>query len=231
MDRDALIRWLAEGHSLDEMGRRTGRHPSTVSYWLNHYGLEPGGRDRHAPRGALDRETLASLVGEDLTVAEIAQRVDRSSTTVRYWLRFHDLSTSRAARRRAGGVPGFEPPKTEILSCARHGRTEHVLRAARYRCRRCASGAVTTYRRSVKRRLVEEAGGSCRLCGYDRCIAALEFHHIDPSTKRFSLSLKGVARAFETVREEAAKCVLLCSNCHSEVETGVAMLSVIHDRG
>ena len=97
--------------------------------------------------------------------------------------------------------------------------------------RSSASEAVTTYRRSVKRRLVEEAGGSCRLCGYDRCIAALEFHHIDPSTKRFSLSLKGVARAFETVREEAAKCVLLCSNCHSEVETGVAMLSVIHDRG
>ena len=231
MDRDELTQWLAEGHSLDEIGRRTARHPSTVSYWLNRYGLEPGGRDRHAPRGALDREKLAALVGEDLTVAEIARRVDRSSTTVRYWLRFHDLSTSRAARRRAGGVPGVAPPKTATRNCARHGHTEHVLRAARYRCRRCASEAVSAYRRSVKRRLVEEAGGSCRLCGYDRCVAALEFHHIDPSTKRFSLSLKGVARAFDTVREEAAKCVLLCSNCHAEVEAGVAMLSATHGRG
>jgi hypothetical protein len=76
----------------------------------------------------------------------------------------------------------------------------------------------------VKRRLVQEAGGSCRLCGYDRCVAALEFHHIDPTTKRFSLSQKGMSRALDTVRAEAAKCVLLCANCHAEVEAGMSIL-------
>lgn len=231
MDKAELTRWIAAGHSLDEIGRRVGRHPSTVSYWLNHHGLVPAGRERHAARGALSRENLAALVANDLTVAEIASRVDRSTTTVRYWLRFYDLSTSRAARRRAGGVPGAVRAKTQTRICRKHGRTEYVLRGAGYRCRRCASDAVTAYRRSVKRRLVKEAGESCRLCGYDRCVAALEFHHIDPATKRFSLSLKGVARAFETVREEAAKCVLLCSNCHAEVEAGAAMLSAHHGRG
>jgi transposase-like protein len=231
MDKDQLTQWLAEGCSLEEIGRRVGRHPSTVAYWLNRYGLRPSGRDRHAARGGLDRADLARLVDENLTVAEIARRMDRSPTTVRYWLRFHGLSTTRAARLRAGGVQGAARARTEMRSCARHGRTEYVLRGAGYRCRRCASEAVTAYRRSVKRRLVEEAGGACRLCGYDRCIAALEFHHVDPATKRFSLSLKGVARAFATVREEAAKCVLLCSNCHAEVEAGVAMLSATDGRG
>ena len=66
-----------------------------------------------------------------------------------------------------------------------------------------------------------EAGGRCRLCGYDRAVAALEFHHLDPETKRMPLSSQGVAYAIETLREEARKCVLLCGNCHAEVENGV----------
>ena len=71
--------------------------------------------------------------------------------------------------------------------------------------------------------LVDEAGGACVLCGYDRFAGALQFHHVDPSTKRFDLSLKGVARSLDTVREEAQKCVVLCANCHAEVEGGVTL--------
>jgi hypothetical protein len=76
----------------------------------------------------------------------------------------------------------------------------------------------------VKRILVEEAGGRCMLCGYERCIAALEFHHREPSQKSFGLSRRGITRAIDKVRAEAAKCALLCSNCHAEVEAGVATL-------
>jgi hypothetical protein len=77
---------------------------------------------------------------------------------------------------------------------------------------------------SAKRRLVAEAGGRCQLCGYDRCMAALEFHHLDPKAKSFSLSMRGVARAFEELRKEANKCVLLCANCHAEVEAGYSTI-------
>jgi hypothetical protein len=66
---------------------------------------------------------------------------------------------------------------------------------AGYRCAKCAGEAVSRRRRKVKRILVAEAGGMCRLCGYDRCIAALEFHHLDRADKRFSLSYRGVSRA------------------------------------
>jgi hypothetical protein len=83
---------------------------------------------------------------------------------------------------------------------------------------------VTTWRRRAKRILVEEAGGCCRLCGYDRCVAALHLHHLDPGTKRFGLGGRGLARALDSLREEAAKCVLLCSNCHAEVEAGISRL-------
>jgi hypothetical protein len=52
-------------------------------------------------------------------------------------------------------------------------------------------------------------------------MAALQFHHLDPATKHFSLGRKGVARSLEKARAEAQKCLLLCANCHAEVEAGV----------
>jgi hypothetical protein len=70
---------------------------------------------------------------------------------------------------------------------------------------------------------VTEAGGSCALCGYHRYVGALHFHHVDPSTKAFVLG-GGATRSLERTRQEAAKCVLLCSNCHAEVEAGLKLL-------
>jgi hypothetical protein len=67
------------------------------------------------------------------------------------------------------------------------------------------------------------------LCGYDRSIAALHFHHIDPEQKSFGLALRGVARSLERCRAEARKCVLLCANCHAEVEAGLARLPLAAD--
>jgi hypothetical protein len=55
-------------------------------------------------------------------------------------------------------------------------------------------------------------------------MAALQFHHVDPETKHFSLGRRGVARALEKARAEAQTCVLLCANCHAEVEAGVLAL-------
>jgi hypothetical protein len=49
-------------------------------------------------------------------------------------------------------------------------------------------------------------------------------HHLDPSQKRLEINAKGVAVAIAKLREEAQKCVLLCANCHVEVERGVRML-------
>ncbi len=76
----------------------------------------------------------------------------------------------------------------------------------------------------MKEILVAEAGGRCTICGYDRFAGALEFHHVDPMAKRMPLSARGIAYASETLRAEAKKCVLLCANCHAEIENGVAAL-------
>lgn len=149
-------------------------------------------RAQHTARGALSREALSELVIRDMTVREIALHVDRSPTTVRHWLRFHGLATTRAARRRRSGTAPVSTERVVEMCCSRHGAGRHVLyEGGRYRCARCNSEAVSRRRRKVKRLVIEEAGGKCRLCGYGRCPAALQFHHLDPSDKRFGLSAKG----------------------------------------
>lgn len=75
---------------------------------------------------------------------------------------------------------------------------------------------VSEHRRRRKKQLVEHFGGACILCGYSRSMAALQFHHRDPTTKAFGLSASGVTRKWEDVLAEAEKCDLLCANCHAE---------------
>jgi hypothetical protein len=79
---------------------------------------------------------------------------------------------------------------------------------------------VTRRHQKIKRTLVDEAGGRCAVCGYDHCIINLHFHHADPSKKRFGINL-GHGRSLAAYRAEAQKCVLVCANCHGEIETGM----------
>ena len=223
MNANSLRAWVAEGLSLDEMGRRVGRHPSTVAYWLAKYGLSAPGREKHAPRGPIEREELAALVDGGASIAQIAETLQRGTNSVRHWLRRYELDTAGTIRRRAarGLTTG-----TELMACPHHGLTEFRLKPqGGFRCLRCRSEAVTRRRRKVKAILVDEAGGACALCGYDRCPGALHFHHVDPAVKSFELSAEGFARSIERARAEASKCVLLCSNCHAEVESGTVSLS------
>lgn len=216
---EALENMLQEGCSLEEIGRRVDRHPSTVSYWLRKHGLAPNGAKAHAARGGISREILEPLIAEHLSVREIALRLNRSYTTVRYWLGRHELMTTTEAQRAKART------EHQAVVCPTHGESAHVSRAdGVVVCAACRAGAVTRYRQEAKRRLVAEAGGACQLCGYDRCIRALHFHHREPATKRFALSSRGLGHSMAALRKEAAKCVLLCSNCHMEVESGVRQL-------
>jgi hypothetical protein len=223
MDREWLRERLDEGLSLEEIGRLAQRHPSTVSYWLLKYGFRASGRDRHRPRGSIDRERLATLLAADLSVREIAELLDRSPATVRYWLRRYGLATTAVARTKRWTRSGGH--RRVAGTCPTHGAVDMLLSPeGRTTCLRCRAESVSEWRRRAKRILVAEAGGRCRICGYDRSVAALHFHHLDPAQKRFGLGSRGLARSIASLRKEARKCVLLCSNCHAEVEAGLATL-------
>ena len=221
MDRPTLAAQLQSGRSIDAIAREHGRDPSTVAYWVNKHGLTSAHAGKHGARGGIPREQLAALVEAGLTVQRIAEELERGATSVRYWLKKHGLETARMAIAMLD-----ERPATTIRRCRTHGLTEHVLTSGgkRYRCRRCRVAAVSARRRRVKIALVQAAGGACTICGYSRHPAALQFHHVDPREKAFSIADRGVARSLDRALAEAAKCVLVCANCHAEVEAGIATI-------
>jgi transposase len=230
MDKESLKLLLGQGRSVAQIAQRFGKDRSTVSHWMAKYGLEAVNREKHAAKGGIARERLEELVEGGASIAEIAAELGLSKGTVRHWLGQYELRTQHSRGRRPAEIAraGKESGLAVVtMNCTHHGETEFFLEGrGYYRCKRCRSEAVARRRRKVKTILVQEAGGSCCLCGYDRCVAALEFHHLDPLTKRMPLSARGIAFALDTLRSEAKKCVLLCSNCHAEVENGVAMLPV-----
>ena len=57
----------------------------------------------------------------------------------------------------------------------------------------------------------------CEICGYDKCLGALDFHHLDPSQKDFTISNSNIYKNLDKLKEEVNKCILVCANCHREI--------------
>ena len=80
-------------------------------------------------------------------------------------------------------------------------------------------------RHALKSRAFQHLGGQCKICGYDKCSAGMDFHHLDPRDKEFTISQR--MTSFEGIRKELDKCVprnsvtqilegLTDSSCNSE---------------
>jgi hypothetical protein len=172
-----------------------------------------------------DLVRFRELVASGASITRITGELGMTRYAVKMTLAREGLRTERARRlesARAARIAGVRGINT---NCPRHGAAQFSRDAnGTFRCVRCSSGVVSRRRRKVKAILVEEAGGRCALCGYGRCVGALAFHHLDPQLKSFGLAEGGLARSLDKAREEVAKCVLLCANCHAEVEAGIAVL-------
>lgn len=72
-------------------------------------------------------------------------------------------------------------------------------------------------RRLLKERAIAYKGSKCEICKYDRCPAAMVFHHRDPEIKDFEISTR---TNWDDIQRELDYCSLLCANCHAEVHAG-----------
>lgn len=104
------------------------------------------------------------------------------------------------------------------------------------------TAVVLALRLALKQRAVASNGGCCSVCGYSKCLKALEFHHLERHNKSFNISTfiserlndafhtggaitaQDIERIWVNLETELKKCVLLCANCHREVEEGVTDL-------
>ncbi len=232
MTKEELESYLAEGLSLEQIGKRVGRNPSTISYHLKKHGLKPVNQGKHSARGPIPELRLRTLVATGAPLRWIAKELDRSYSTVRYWVEKYEIEYHGIKGNREKALAARARGETVIeLRCRHHGITDfYVGPNGDYKCKRCRKERVAQWRREAKDELVRAAGGRCALCGYDNCLGALQFHHLDPSTKSFGLAMRGQTKSIEKLLAEARKCILLCANCHAEVERGVTTIpdNVLH---
>ena len=83
-----------------------------------------------------------------------------------------------------------------------------------------SSKNVINFRQRRKENLINLFGGKCSLCGYDKYIGSLEFHHINPQEKSYQVS-SGNCHKLEDDIAECKKCLLVCANCHREIHGGL----------
>lgn len=81
----------------------------------------------------------------------------------------------------------------------------------------CASCRVMTKSKYYKQKAVEYKGGACQICGYNKCNAALDFHHVNPKNKSGVLAYMFSRCSWDKIKEELDKCILVCANCHREI--------------
>ena len=117
-----------------------------------------------------------------------------------------------------------------LKECKKHGLTEFSWnkqgkKKPQLKCRKCATEAVQKRRKVLKEMAVAYKGGKCVKCGYNKCLRALEFHHTDKN-KEFGIGAKGYTRSWVKVKDELDKCILVCSNCHKEIEDEILIAPV-----
>lgn len=85
------------------------------------------------------------------------------------------------------------------------------------RCKQCHHIWWNKRNKEFKQKCVDFLGGGCLRCGYNKCLAALEFHHRNPRHKEFEIGRQRTDVLTVQIIKELKKCDLLCSNCHREL--------------
>lgn len=95
---------------------------------------------------------------------------------------------------------------------------ENFYKSSKYYCKVCWNQKTYQAGKDKVQALKLEYGGKCTKCEYDKCLDALEFHHLDPTQKEFNL---GARRGLniKDLRVELNKCILVCRNCHAEIHS------------
>lgn len=164
----------------------------------------------------MERQELETYVNMGLSLAGISAKCGKSKTSIRHWLNKHQLTTNKKITQLGSIFVGkickrcdtHKPPSDFYLR--RDGTNLSPY------CKPCSVDQTTERQRKLKMDAVAYKGGCCNVCKYDKCINALEFHHIDPSQKDFTISQVKSYKFDDKLKKELDKCTLLCSNCHRE---------------
>lgn len=110
---------------------------------------------------------------------------------------------------------GYQKAKDTIRICINCNKEYFFKKRSNSTTTTCASCRVNKRRFESKQKAIDYKGGKCVRCGYSRCNSSMDFHHLDPSQKDFTIG-GNHCLSWERLKVELDKCILLCKNCHGE---------------
>lgn len=159
-----------------------------------------------------------------MSINQIAKEVGKSPNSVTYWLNKFELKTNHLSFKQKGVIDyGGERccPKCEETKPLNEFYKRRGKEGASVYCKKCTGEQALIRQRNLKQECIDYKGGCCEECGYDKYNGALEFHHLDPNEKDFSISSLKSYSFTDKLKKELDKCILVCSNCHREIHGGL----------
>ena len=175
----------------------------------------------------MNKQKLIEYVENGMSISQISKLESRGKTTVRYWLGKYQLKTKHKTFKdgyvlnpilKIDGKPIQNCSKCKVLLTEETGYWRESKNIWQANCKKCHNKYSVERWQNNKKRAVDYKGGRCERCGYDKCIDALEFHHIDPSQKDKNFGNIKI-RKWDDQKKELDKCICVCSNCHREIHS------------
>ena len=139
----------------------------------------------------MDERMLRNFIEEGKSFNEISKITDKSLTTVRYWAKKHNIKSNfksfRGQKTKDYGEYRYCPSCKQDCSIDNFYNRRGKKNSSVY-CKDCTKKQTVDRMRKLKEQMVQYKGGKCQRCDYDKYIGALEFHHLDPTTKDFNPS-------------------------------------------
>ena len=176
----------------------------------------------------MEKEFLIDCINKGLSLKKISKLCGKAPSTITYWLNKFNLKTNNLSFKVKGKIDYNNQrccPKCKITKELNEFYNRRDKIGSSVYCKTCTNKQVLDRQRELKQQAVDYKGGYCIICGYNKCNAALEFHHLEPDKKDFSISQLKKYAFTENIKKELDKCILLCSNCHREFHSGILILS------
>jgi len=169
----------------------------------------------------MTKELLEQFIGQNISANKIAKQLNVSLSTVRHYLKKHNIKTNYISfkDRVKQDITLIKEKHCPFCSQTKPASEFYLRRDGTNfspYCKPCTGKQTLLRQRKFKTQCVEYKGGKCIKCGYNKYIGALDFHHLDPSQKDFTIAATKLWKLNDLVIKELDKCVLLCSNCHRE---------------
>lgn len=222
--KDEYIQLINKGYTTKQIANHLGKSASTIKRHFQKMGLKT--IHKKEPYNINEHE-LKSFIEKKYSTYQIANELNCSQTTIRYWLKKYNLTINSAWSLKIQEIQteinnGYKTCSKCKIKKNLTKENFYIKKTGKFHawCKECNDKNTYLKQFNRKKQCVDYKGGKCKLCGYNKYIGALDFHHVNPSTKEFSISTLRTY-SWDKLKKELDKCICVCKNCHAEIHFGI----------